>query len=424
MPKDFNEMHEEMQNTFADFKEVLERQSDEVKKTGNKSAELEGQLERINTRLDEIEDIRKDADLEKRLDEIEARHNRPGANGGEQSPELKEYKDAFKKYIRTGDGANELKALQRKALSATGSPATDGSHAIPEDLAATIAEFAVELSPVRQFATVEQTSTSDVKKLVNTRGTGSGWVGETASRSETDTPSLQEVTIPMGTIYANPKATQEMLDDAFFDAEGWLTGEIATELAFEEGAAFVTGNGTNKPSGFMNATTAATADGTRTFGQVQHVITGVSNDFPDLDLTASPPVYPEDIFIDLVHSMKASYRIGARFFMNKSTLAIVRKLKDADGNSLWQPSMGAENPSTILGYPVTELEAMASVGSNALPVAFANLREAYLIKDRIGVRTIRDEVTEKPYVSFYTTKRVGGKLINDEAIKVIKCAAS
>jgi HK97 family phage major capsid protein len=262
--------------------------------------------------------------------------------------------------------------------------------------------------------------TSDYKKLVNKRGTASGWVGETDARGNTNTPQLAELAAFMGEIYANPQATQQMLDDVFFDAEKWLGEEVSTEFSYQENIAFTTGDGANKPKGFLAYATAAQNDAARAFGTIQYFATGQAAALRPSTAAANAA----DDLLDMIYSLKEAYRAGALFLMNSLTTAQFRKLKDQQGNYIWQPSMQAGQPDTIHGYGVRTAESMPDIAANTLPVAFANWKLAYTIVDRIGSRVLRDPFTNKPYVGFYTTKRVGGMLVNSQAIKLLKVAAA
>jgi HK97 family phage major capsid protein len=259
--------------------------------------------------------------------------------------------------------------------------------------------------------------TSDYKKLVNVNGIASGWVGEAAARPATNTSQLAEVAPPMGEIYANPQVTQQSLDDMFFDVEGELMAQLTEEFAVAEGAAFVSGNGTNKPKGFLDYATAATADGARAFGTLQHIATGVSADFAATNKA--------DKLFELVGALKKGYRQGALWMMNKGTMFEILRFKDVDGQYLWQPSIQDSGLAIrLLGFAVEEAEDMPVKAANSLSVAFGNFRRGYTIVDRVGMRMLRDPYSNKPYVGFYTTKRVGGAVVNSEAIKVLKFSAT
>lgn len=338
-----------------------------------------------------------------------------------------EHKSAFLNFMRNPRDQKTVAALQdveRKAVFTTGTGGSAaGGYAVPKEIAAQIITAITDISPMRQLATVVTASTPDYKQLVDVLGTSTGWVGEKGTRSETNTSQLGEVAPTFGSLYAYPKATEESLSDMFFNVEQWLVGSVATAMAAAESAAFTTGDGSNKPSGIMVATKSTSDDASLAFGSTQYVPTGAAGGFPALSLT-SPVAYPSDKLIDVVHKLKAGYRANARWMMNKSTLGVVRKFKDADGNYLWAPGIAAGMPSTLLGYAVAENEDMAAIGANAFPIAFGDFRAAYLIVDLVGLRVTLDEVTTPGYVKWLFRRRVGGKLLDNQAVKVIKCATT
>ncbi|MFN3423914.1 MAG: phage major capsid protein [Novosphingobium meiothermophilum] len=309
-------------------------------------------------------------------------------------------------YVRHGR-ETELKAL-------SGTTGADGGFAVPQQIDTLIARRLTEISPIRGVASVVRTGTSGFRRLISTGGAASGWVSETGARPETDSPKLAEIVPPSGELYANPSATQAMLDDAAFDVEGWLANEIATEFARAEGAAFVNGSGVNQPRGFLNAPTSAAGDAARAFGSLQFIGSGHATGFD---------AAPELKLIDLVFQLKAPLRQGAVWVMNSATLAVIRKLRTADGAFLWQPGMIEGQPDRLLGYPVIEAEDMPDVAANACPIAFGNFRAGYLIAERQQTTILRDPYTNKPYVQFYATRRVGGQVMDSDAIKLLRIAA-
>jgi HK97 family phage major capsid protein len=387
---------------FEEFKRTNDQRIAEVAK-GNAVSDLEAKLATMSDAMSRIE-------AEKQA--LEARINKIGMSGaGDSRDDAQEaHKAAYLKWLRKGV-EGDLSDLEAKALNVTTD--ADGGFAVPEEIDNEIQQTLINISPVRAVATVRQISTSDYKKLVSRRGAASGWVDEDDGRTATNTPVLAQVTPFMGEIYANPQATQTMLDDVFFDAEGWLAGEIADEFAYQEGVAFITGNGTKKPKGFLAYTTAATADSARAFGTIQHVLSGADGAF-----VAAPN--GGNCLIDTVHALKAGHRAGAVWMMNSLTMATVRKLKDTDGAYLWRPGLELGAPSSLLGYAVIEAEGMPDIATDSLSIAFGNFAAGYLIVDRVGIRTLRDPYSNKPYVGFYTTKRVGGAVVDSEAIKIVK----
>ncbi len=322
-----------------------------------------------------------------------------------------EHKAAFVDgYIRRG----AFEGLQSKALS--GATPGDGGVAVPQEIDQLIERRLRDISPIRAVAQVVQVGTSGYRKLVASSGVTSGWVAETATRPETATNTFNEIVPPSGDLYANPAATQMMLDDGVFDVENWLADEIARDFAQKEGAAFVSGSGVARPKGFLTYATATTADAVRTFGTLQYVATGTAGAFPAAN--------PADKLIDLVHTLRPAYRQGAVFVMNSKTLSQVRKFKTTDGAFLWQPGLQAGQPASLLGYNVIEAEDMPDVAADTLSIAFGNFNAGYVIADRMGTRILRDPYSNKPYVNFYATKRTGGAVTNSEAIKLLKFSAA
>ncbi|KQM20247.1 phage major capsid protein [Novosphingobium sp. Leaf2] len=341
-------------------------------------------------------------DVKARLDRVSRAAARPVIEGGSPATSI-EVKSFVQGYLRAGR-ETELKSI-------SGAVAADGGYAVPREIDALISARLRNISPIRSIAQVVQTGSAGYRKLITTSGTASGWVSETGPRGETATPAFAEIAPPTGELYANPAASQAMLDDAAFDIQAWLADEIAMEFARAEGAAFVSGSGTNQPRGFLNGATSTAADGTRTFGTLQHLVSGNATAFD----TA-----PELKLIDLVHSLKAGHRQGASWVMNSKTLAQVRKLKAADGSFLWQPGLMEGQPNRLLGYPVVEAEDMPDIAAGALPIAFGNFRAGYLIAERTATSILRDPFTNKPFVHFYATKRIGGQVLDSDAIKLLK----
>ena len=353
----------------------------------------------------DIKVLRSDVDeVKARLDKVSRAASRPAIGGAPAKPaEVKGFVDG---YLRRGREA-EVKSIN-------GGAPGDGGFAVPQAIDDVIARELTEISPIRSIAQVVQTGTSGYRKLVSTGGTASGWVSETAARPETDAPNFAEIAPPSGDLYANPAASQGMLDDVAFDLESWLANEIAVEFARSEGTAFVNGTGSNQPEGFLQAATSTAEDGVRSFGTVQYVGSGNATGFDSA---------PDAKLIDLIHSLKAGHRQGASFVMNSTTLASVRKLKTADGAFLWQPGLIEGQPDRLLGYPVVEAEDMPDVASGEFPIAFGNFRHGYLIAEHSATRVLRDPFSNKPFVHFYATKRVGGQVLDSNAIKLLKIEA-
>jgi HK97 family phage major capsid protein len=353
-----------------------------------------------------VETLRSDVDdVKARLERVSRAAARPVIEGTAPaaSVEVKSFVDG---YLRTG------REPERKSLS--GAVPADGGYAVPREIDTLISARLKDLSPIRSIAQVVQTGSAGYRKLITTSGTASGWVSETAPRPETTAPKFAEIAPPSGELYANPAASQAMLDDVAFDIETWLADEIAMEFARAEGAAFVGGSGTTQPSGFLSAPTSTANDAARTFGTLQHLVSGDAAGFDEA---------PELKLIDLVHSLRSGHRQGATWVMNSATLAEVRKLKTADGAFLWQPAVMEGLPDRLLGYPVVEAEDMPDIGEDTFPIAFGNFRAGYLIAERSATAILRDPFTNKPFVHFYATKRIGGQVLDSDAIKLLKIAA-
>jgi HK97 family phage major capsid protein len=371
-----------------------------------KTDPLEASFEALEREDEDIAQLKEEmAQLKAQVDAQAVAAARPALSGAKAAGD-----SAFvEKYLRKGlEAGVELKAV-------TGVTEAAGGYAVPEEIDAEIDRVLTSISPIRAIANVVKVGTAGYRKLVTKGGTPSGWVAETAGRPETGTPDFVEIAPPFGELYANPAASQAMLDDAAFDVEAWLAQEIATEFARAEGAAFVGGSGVNRPKGFLAAPTSAAGDGARPFGTLQYVSTGVAGGFPASN--------QQDKLIDLVQALRPPYRQGAVFVMNSSTAARIRKFKTADGAFLWAPGLVAGQPDTLLGYPVVEAEDMPDVAADSLSVAFGNFRAGYLIAERTETQILRDPFTNKPFVHFYATKRIGGQVSNSEAIKLLKFAA-
>ena len=329
---------------------------------------------------------------------------RIGAGATHQGLEMKSFVDGF---LRQGR-ESELKSMSIGSVA-------DGGYAVPIELDQKIAQRLLRISPIRSISQVVQTSTANYRKLIGINGTVSGWVSETAARPVSASPQFAEISPPYGELYANPSASQAMLDDSMFDLESWLADQIAREFARAEGAAFVSGTGINQPVGFLSAPTSEANDANRPFGTLQYI---ASANATGLD------AQPDDHLLDMVMSLNPGHRQGAVWVMNASTIAQIRKVKDAMGDYIWQPSFMDGQPDRLLGYPVIEAADMPNIGAGNVPIAFGNFQNGYLITERTGTRILRDPYTNKPYVNFYATRRLGGQVLDSDAIKLFMIAAS
>ncbi len=395
-------MLEQINKGFEDFKVENDARLKGIDKKFDDVVQNE-KVERINASI---------SDLTTELDKMNTAMAalKLGAGGNLPDPDKAAHAGAFNKWFRRGADAG-LKDLEVKASLTTQSD-PDGGFVVPEEMETAIDRVLGTESAVRGLATVRSISTQTYKKLVNQGGASSGWVGEEEARPATSTPVLREIAIEAMELYANPAATQTLLDDARVDIESWLADEVAIEFAEQEGAAFVTGTGVKKPRGILAYDTVANAS--YTWGKLGFVVSGAAAAFASSD--------PADALISLYYSLKSGHRNGATWLTSDAVMGTIRKFKDGQGNYLWAPPSGADMPATILGKPTSTDDNMPALGANAFPVAFGNFSRGYLVVDRFGIRVLRDPYTNKPNVSFYTTKRVGGGVVNFEAIKLLKCS--
>ncbi len=346
--------------------------------------------------------------LEKDFLDLAKKAGRPPAPySGAMSLETRDY---FVKFCRTGN-TTMLTAADPERKAATVGSDPSGGYLVPEQIDSQIGSIREKNSPMRQICRVLKPETSEYKKIVTTGRPSSGWVGETEVRPETDTPPLSVLTPFWGGLYANPAASQDLIEDSAFDVAEWFQGEVSKEFSDQEGEAFITGTGIKKPRGLLDFPMVTTGDATRTFGEIQYLASGAAG------------VFLPDKLVDLVHLLKAKYRQNAAWLVNSLTLAAIRKFKDGDGNYLWRAGLEAGQPSLLLGYPVWESDFMPDIAGDAYPLAFGDFREAYWIFDR-PTTLIRDVYTNKPFVNFYTATRVGSMLANSEAVKVLKLAVA
>lgn len=320
------------------------------------------------------------------------------------------YVKALNTYFRRGDATP---AAVRAEMSVGSDP--DGGYSVTPDMTGRIVQRVYETSPMRQVASVVTIGTDALEGFNDLDEAAASWVGEKQTRDDTATPGLGKWSIPVHEQAAMPKTTQKLLDDSMFNIEEWLSAKVADKFARSENAAFMTGDGILKPKGLFAYDTLATADATRAWGKFQHVASGTSGTLGST---------PADKLIDLVFAVKAVYRTNANWMLSRAVLADVRKLKDGDNNYLWQPDFTLRQGGLLLGYPIVEAEDAPAAAANSLSVAFGDFREAYTIVDRIGIRVLRDPLTSKGFVKYYTTKRVGGGAVNFEAVKFLKLASS
>ncbi len=347
---------------------------------------------------------------QERLDRIMADLRRPALAGEAPVASVDERKAAFDRYVKTGETPAAL--LEAKGLSE--GTATAGGYVAPPELERLILRRLAATSPMREICQVRTIGAGTFRKPVSPTGLAAAWVAETAARPETTAPTLDVIDFPAGELYASPAATQALLDDAYVSIDEWLAEEVQDAFAAQETSAFISGDGVNKPKGLLAYTAAP--DASYSWGQLGYLATGVAGGWPASN--------PTDKLIDLIYAAKAQHRQNGRFVMNRRTVSAVRKFKDAQGNYIWNAALQPGQSASLLGFPVTEIEAMPDVAANAMAVAFGDFEKGYLIVDRAGVRVLRDPYSAKPHVLFYTTKRVGGGVQNFDAVKLLKFAAS
>ncbi|HHR5880883.1 MULTISPECIES: phage major capsid protein [unclassified Providencia] len=396
--KDVSEVAQELKGKFEEFTQKNDKRIEAIE---SEKSKLSGQVDTLNEKLTELDELK--TNLEAELAAVK----RP--NGGTVNKDVAEHKTAFEQFVRKGKEEG-LADLERKAMQVGSDP--DGGFAVPEELDRNIISMLRDEVVMRQECNVVTVGSPNFKRLVNQGGTNSGWVGEVDKRPETKTPKLASIEPVWGEIYGNPAATQTMLDDAFFDVEQFITGDLTIEFAEQEEAAFTNGDGIKKPKGLLAYGSDDKADTEREWGKLQHL------------LLKKPTEVTADEIMKLIYTMRKVYRSGAKFMMNNNTLFQVRTLKDAQGNYLWQPGLQLGQPSALLGYGIAENEQFSDVVAESTPIAFGNFKRCYTILDRMGVRMLRDPYTNKPFVHFYTTKRVGSMMVDSNAVKVLKAAAA
>lgn len=393
---------EELGRAFEEFKRINDSRLAEISKFGTSHATTESALAKANSDIDRLTSERDS--MVKEIDGIKTAMNRAGHGGeGGKNAEVeqeKAAKAAHEKYLRKGERGMSVE--EKTLLSTDSNP--DGGYLVRPELSAMVVKKVFESSPMREICGQAAISTMVLDIVEDLDEAASGWVGENGARSATNTPQLKQVSIPVHELHASPKATQSLLDDAMWNVEAWLAGKVAEKFGRDEATAFVTGTGVNKPRGF-----AAYANGT-SFGTIEQVVSGHAT------------LLQADGLFSLQNALKEPYQANAMWLLQRVTVSSLRKLKDGTGRYIWQPGLTESAPGTILGRPYRMAADVAAEGAGNLAIAYGDFKQGYLIVDRIGVRVLRDPFTSKPNVLFYTTKRVGGDVVNFEAIKLGKCS--
>ena len=392
----------EIMTAFEAFREGNDRRLAEIERKSAADPVTEDKVVRLETAL---------ASAERRLERAAADLRRPAlsVSGSIDPAAPDERKAAFAAYMKTGQATA---GLEVKGLS-EGVPAS-GGYLAPAQLERAVDRRLAQSSPMREIATVRTIGASGYSKPVSIAGLTAAWAAETAVRTETAPPVLDLLSFPAADLYAAPAATQALLDDAQVDMDQWLADEVSDAFAAQETAAFVNGDGVAKPKGFLSY--AQAPDASQAWGQLGYVATGTAGAFPASN--------PADVLLSLIYAPRAAFRPNGRFVMNRRTLSLIRRFKDAQGDYILQPPTQPGQVPSIFGYPVTEIETMPDVAAGSTAIAFGDFARGYLIVDRAGVRVLRDPYSAKPYVLFYTLKRVGGGVQNYDAIKLLKFAAS
>ena len=323
------------------------------------------------------------------------------------------HQKAFGAYLRSGDD-DALRGLTLEGKALNTQVRADGGYLINPEMSERIQSVLRSTVSVRAVANVVNVDSTSFDLVIDRTDLGSGWATELAAFAETATPQIERISIKLFELAAMPKASQRLLDDAAFDVEGWIAERIANRFARAEATAFVSGDGIDKPKGFLfyNKIT----NGSWVWGQLGYVPTGAAADFAATNAS--------DSIVDLVYSLGSEYRANGTFMMNSKTAGAVRKMKDADGRFMWSDGLALGEPSRLMGYPVLVAEDMPDIGANAYAIAFGDFHAGYTVVERPDLRILRDPFSAKPNVLFYATKRVGGDVTDFNAIKLLKFAIS
>lgn len=387
---------EALATAFEAFKETHTAQIDEIK-AGKTDVVTADKLTKIEADLDKLQEAIESVNLQAAL----------GDGKDASKPRDPEYTAQFDAYFKKGETTDKLENIRAAATKTDG----EGGYLAPVEWDRTISSQQKVISPMRRESTVISISGAGFKKVYSDGIVGSGWVGETASRPQTTTPGLTVLEFGLGEIYANPAASQGLIDDAEVDVVAWLAGEVSVEFDKQEGIAFLSGDGTNKPHGVLTYVTGGANAARHPYGEIPLINSGHATQVTS------------DALFDLQAAIPEEHQANAKFFMNRASQASYRKLKTTDGAYLWQPSLALGVPPTLAGDPVVDMPGMPNVAAGNVAALYGDMKEAYLVIDRIGVRILRDPYTAKPFVLFYTTKRVGGGVKNPTALRGLKISA-
>lgn len=378
---------------FEEFKKINDQRLKEISEKGRETSDTTTKLAKAEA------DIQRFEKSIEQLNAALARKNQ-GVDEKEQTADEKKsvaFKAAFDKYVRKGVEGPELKEM-------TVDSDQDGGFLVSPEMSSEIVKKVFESSPVRQLASVQSISSDSLEMGEDLDEAAASWVGERASRAVTDSPVLKQIKIPVYEMYSEPKATQKLLDDAQVNVEAWLASKVSDKFARKEATAFVSGTGVTQPMGILGY---GTGNG---FGLIER------------QLTASNSAIVGEDLIDVQSLLKEPYQGNASWLINRLIIAVIRKLKDTvTGQYIWQPGLMVGAPNVLLGRPVYMASDLPSaIAATTDTIIYGDIRAGYQVVDRAGIRILRDPFSSKPYVLFYTTKRVGGGVKNFEAIKVLK----
>lgn len=397
---------ETLARAFEDYKSTNDERLHALERKGNADPLLDDKLGRIDQAMTQLQD---------EVSRVKTVLKRPTFAGGKVADEPDSaYKQSFLRYVMKGVEA-DLQAIDTKDMSVINDPS--GGYMVPQEMSERIVTRQYDTTPLRQLATVMNVTSEAVEMLRDTNEPDALWASELASRSDTLEGSFGRIRIPVHELHAQPRATQKLLDDAMVNVEDWIIAKIADRFARRENNAFVVGDGIAQPRGFASYATQAVGDNSRSWGVLEHVITGVDGAFPASN--------PGDLLITLMHKLRVGYMSNASWLMPRAVAEQIRRFKENSTNAyLWQPGLQAGTPATLLGFPIILAEDMPAPAASSLSIAFGNFAEGYTIVDRMGIRMLRDPYTAAPFVRFRCSKRVGGDVTNFEAIKFLRFSAT
>ena len=397
---------ETLARAFEEYKSVNDMRLGDIERRGSADVLLDEKLSRMDASINRVQDD---------LSNVKTAMRRPGKGSFEAKAEGNSaYKQAFMSYITKGN-ESDLSRLDTKALEVINN--AEGGFIVPPEMSSRIVSRQFDTTPMRQLATVMNISSDAVEMLRDTAEPAAAWISELGVPADTNDGGIGRVRIPVHELYAQPKATQKLLDDAIVNVEEWLTNKIADKFARAENNAFIVGDGIGMPRGFTTYTANTTDDATRAWGALQYVPTGVNGAFASSNAA--------DCLFDLVHKLRVGYHPKASFIMPRAVADMIRKFKENTTQAyIWQPGLQQGVPSTLLGFPITLGEDMPAVATGSYSLAFGNFEEGYTIVDRQGLRILRDPYTGAPFIKFRCTKRTGGDVVNFEAIKLLSFSAS